>query len=131
MAAMAVVVAAPSVNQPGGSGAAVEEVLVEALVAQPADEALDQAGLHWLAGNDVVPLDPAVPARGEDRMGGQRGALGAVVQHRLQRIAVQRPGSEAQRAGIGAGGETGRAGEGVDAHGRPATADRPVARDAG
>jgi hypothetical protein len=37
-----------------------EQVLVEALVAQAADEALDEAVLLRLAGRDVVPFNPAL-----------------------------------------------------------------------
>jgi hypothetical protein len=51
-------------------------VLVEALVAQTAIEALDEAILHRFARSDVVPLDAAILLPGEDRV---RGELGAVV----------------------------------------------------
>jgi hypothetical protein len=39
-----------------------EQVLVEALVAQPAVEALDESILHRFARRDVVPLDATLPA---------------------------------------------------------------------
>jgi hypothetical protein len=38
-----------------------EQVLVEAFVAQPSVEALDEAILHWFARSDVVPFDAARP----------------------------------------------------------------------
>src|SRR6185312_6675453 len=53
-----------------------EQVLVEALVAQPAVEALDEAILHRLAWCNVVPFDVAFLLPGQD---GVRGELGAVV----------------------------------------------------
>lgn len=58
-----------------GAGEAAEKMLAEALVPQPADEALNKAVLHRLARRDVMPFDLAVPAPGEDRMRGQVGAI--------------------------------------------------------
>ena len=43
-----------------------EQVLVEALVAQPTAEALDEAILHRFAGCDVVPFDGVFLLRGQD-----------------------------------------------------------------
>ena len=43
-----------------------EQVLVEALVAQPAVEALHEAILHWFARRDVVPFDAALLLPNQD-----------------------------------------------------------------
>jgi len=51
-----VVVAPPFFDDPSGLGQVGEEVLVEALVAQLAIEALDEAVLGRFAGRDVVPF---------------------------------------------------------------------------
>ena len=51
------VVGPPFFDDPSGLWQAGEEVLVEALVAQPAIEALDEAVLGRLAGRDVMPFD--------------------------------------------------------------------------
>jgi hypothetical protein len=51
-----------------------EQVLVEALVAQTAIEALDEAILHRFARSDVVPLDAAILRPG-DRAGERSAAL--------------------------------------------------------
>src|SRR5262249_19017923 len=58
----------------------------EAFVAQPADQALDEAVLHRLAGRDVVPGHAVGLLPGKDRV---RGQLGAVVADDLQRPATQ------------------------------------------
>ena len=58
-----------------------EQPLVEELIAQPSDEALHEAVLHWLARRDVVPLDLAILLPGQD---GVRGQLGAVVGEIMQ-----------------------------------------------
>ena len=59
-----------------GRWQAPEQVLVQAFVAQPADQALDEAVLHRLARRDVVPGDATLLLPAEDRV---RGQLGAVV----------------------------------------------------
>ena len=59
-----VVVGPPFFDDPSGLWQAGEEVLVEALIAQPAIEALDEAVLGRLARCDVVrPPRPFLPAR--------------------------------------------------------------------
>ena len=55
-----VVVDTPSLDDPAGLGEIGEQVLVEAFVAQSADQALDKAVLHGLAGGDIVPLNPEI-----------------------------------------------------------------------
>jgi hypothetical protein len=64
-----------------------EHGLVEALVAQAADEALRERVLLRLAGGDVVPADAALLRPAQDRRAGQ---LGAVVAHHRQRQAALR-----------------------------------------
>ena len=55
-----VVVDTPSLDDPAGLGEIGEQVLVEAFVAQPAVEQLDEAVLGRLSRRDVVPLDALV-----------------------------------------------------------------------
>ena len=76
MWSLGVVVDPPCFDDVAGFGQAREQMLVEALIAQPADEALDEAILHGLARRDVVPFDPALLLPCED---GVRGQLGAVI----------------------------------------------------
>jgi hypothetical protein len=57
-------------------------VFVEAFVAQPADQALDETILHGLAGGDVVPGHAVLLLPGEDRVRGQLGAIVADDLHR-------------------------------------------------
>jgi len=52
-----VVIIAPDGQLPAGLGQAVEQLLVEELIAQRAVEALDEAVLLGLAGIDVMPFD--------------------------------------------------------------------------
>lgn len=61
-------------------------MLVEALVTEPAVEALDEAILHRFAWCDVVPLDATLLLPGQD---GVRGQLGAVVADDHARIVTQ------------------------------------------
>ena len=53
-----VVVDPPGFDDPAGLGQAGEQMLVEAFVAQPAIEGLDEAVLRWLAGRDVQGFGP-------------------------------------------------------------------------
>jgi transposase InsO family protein len=62
----------PAVEDLAGVAERAEQMLVQALVAEPADEALRERVLHRLARRDVVPLDRMVLGPGEDR---PRGAL--------------------------------------------------------
>jgi hypothetical protein len=50
-----VVVDSPELERVPGRWQALERVLVQAFVAQPADHALDESVLHGLAGRNVVP----------------------------------------------------------------------------
>ena len=61
MRACCVVVVPAFRDDPPGFGQAGEEMFVEALVAQAAVEALDNAVLDGLAWCDVVPADAAFP----------------------------------------------------------------------
>ena len=65
MWAMMVVVGAPFLDDVTGMPVASEQMLVEALVTQPAVEALHKAVLHRFARRDVVPLDTAILLPGE------------------------------------------------------------------
>ena len=60
MRAVMVVVVAPCRNQMAGMAQGREQVLVEALIAEPTVEALNQAILHGLARRNVVPFDLAI-----------------------------------------------------------------------
>lgn len=71
-----VVVDAPGLDDPPSLGECREDVLVEAFVAHPAIEALDDAVLHGLSGRDVVPLDALL---GRPAQHGIAGQLRAVV----------------------------------------------------
>jgi hypothetical protein len=57
---MVIVIVTPGRDQLPGVAQVGEQVLVEALVAQAAIEALDEAVLHGLSRRDVVPLDLSV-----------------------------------------------------------------------
>ena len=63
-----VVVDPPSLDDPADRWQASEEVLVEALVAEAAVQALDEAVLLRLAGSDVVPFDPTILLPVQDRV---------------------------------------------------------------
>ena len=73
---LGVVVDPPCFDDPSGLAKVREQVLVEAFVAQPAVERLDEAVLRRLAGSDVMPFHIAILLPSED---GARGQLGAVV----------------------------------------------------
>jgi hypothetical protein len=53
-----VIVIAPGFDGYPGLGEAQEDMLVKALVAQTAIERFNECILHWLAGRDVVPVEP-------------------------------------------------------------------------
>ena len=61
-----VVVDPPSFNDAPRLRKRDEDVLVQAFVAQPAVEALDEDVLHRLARRDVVPLDPGILGEAQD-----------------------------------------------------------------
>jgi hypothetical protein len=44
-----------------------EDLLVQQLIAQPADEALDEGVLLWLAGRDVVPVQAGLVGPRQNR----------------------------------------------------------------
>src|ERR1700754_1331925 len=70
-----VVVDPPGFEDPAGVFQAHKQMLVEALVAQPADEALGKSVLHRFARGDVMPVDTALLLPGEDRVRSQLGAV--------------------------------------------------------
>ena len=70
-----VVVDPPGLEDPAGVLLAHEQMLVQALVTQPADEALGKAILHRLARRDVMPVNAALLLPGQDRVRGQLGAV--------------------------------------------------------
>ncbi len=70
-----VVVVAPKGQRSAGIGQAVEDLLVEAFVAQASVEALDVAILLRLSGVDVVPLDAVVVGTFQDGLAGEFGAI--------------------------------------------------------
>ena len=76
MGSVDVVVVSPGIDHPAGMAVASEQVLIEALVAEPADEGLDQFVLHRLARGDVVPIDLGVLLPLQE---GIRGEFGAIV----------------------------------------------------
>ena len=76
MRSVIVIVVTPARDDLAGMAVAAEEVLVEAFVAQPAVERLDEAVLHRFARRNVVPVDAA---RLPPLKNGVRGQLGAVV----------------------------------------------------
>ena len=59
-------VSPPCVDDVSGVAQAVEQVLVQAFVSEPTDEAFAEAILHRLAGRDVVPADAAILASFQD-----------------------------------------------------------------
>ena len=79
-----IVVGPPCVDKLPGPTQGREQMLVEAFVTQPPVERLDEPVLHRLARCDVVPFNTTVLLPGEDRIGGQ---LGAVVAHHHAGIA--------------------------------------------
>jgi len=64
MGSLGVVVDPPQIERVPGCWQALEQVLVEALVAQAADQALDQAVLHRLQGARSLFYDAGPPPRG-------------------------------------------------------------------
>lgn len=85
MRAAAVVVVAPFGDQLAGVAERAERRLVEALVAQPAVEALHERVLDRLAGLDVVPVDATLLLPGEN---GRRCQLSAIVADDQMRLAA-------------------------------------------
>ena len=71
-----VVVEPPALEQAPSVSEVLEDLLVQHLVAQAADEALDEGVLLGLAGRDVVPVETGAVGPRQDRA---RGELGAVV----------------------------------------------------
>ena len=65
---LGVVVDPPELEGVPGCWQALEQVLVQAFVAQPADQALDQAVLHRLARRDIVPGNAALFLPGKNCM---------------------------------------------------------------
>src|SRR5690606_20365447 len=80
-----VVVVAPQGQLSAGIGQAVEDLLVQAFVAQAAIEGLDVAVLLRLAGIDVMPFDAVLVGPLQDRLAGE---LGSVVADEASRFAV-------------------------------------------
>lgn len=70
-----VVVYPPGFDDAPGVTETVEEMLVQALVAQPAVEALDEGVLCRLSRRDVVPLNAGLAHPFQDRMTGQLRAI--------------------------------------------------------
>ena len=64
MRAVGIVVGSPGFNDPPDRGQAGKDVLIEALITQPADQTLGECVLHRLAGRNagrnVVPADAAI-----------------------------------------------------------------------
>jgi hypothetical protein len=71
-----VVIAPPALEQASGVSEVVEDLLVQQLVPQPADEALDEGVLLGLARRDVVPVEAGAVGPRQD---GARGELRAIV----------------------------------------------------
>lgn len=70
-----VVIHSPCLDEAASFAKPVEQVLVEALVPQPAVERLHEPILRRLSGCDVVPLDPGLFHPFQDRMTGQLRAV--------------------------------------------------------
>jgi hypothetical protein len=87
---LSVVVDLPELERVPSCWQASEQVLVQGFVTQAADQALDQAILHGLAGRDVVPGHTPLRLPAEDRV---RGQLRAVVadDHERQAAALGDP----------------------------------------
>lgn len=81
-----VVIVAPDGQFPAGVGQAVEQFLVEQLIAQRAVEALDEPVLLGPTGIDVVPLDPILACPFQDR---PTGKFGPIVTDNAGRLAVE------------------------------------------
>ena len=87
MGAEGVVADPPVLDNPSRLGKRGEDVLVQALVAKPAVEALDEGVLDRLAWRDVMPMDPRRIREGEDGVGGE-----------LRPVARQEGGNLSRRA---------------------------------
>ena len=87
--AAAVVVGLPRRNQLAGMRQRAEQALVQALVAEPAVEALDERILDRLAWLDVVPGDVSLLAPAQDSGRGQFRAVVADDQRRLAALVDQ------------------------------------------
>lgn len=70
-----VAVVAPDGQLAAGICQAVEDLFVQAFVAQTAVEAFDVAILLWFSGVDVVPFDAVVVGPLQDRLAGEPGAI--------------------------------------------------------
>jgi len=70
-----VVIVAPQGQLSAGIGQAVEDLLVQAFVAQAAIEGLDVAVLLRLAGIDVMPFDAVLVGPLQDRLAGELGSV--------------------------------------------------------
>ena len=62
-----VVIEPPALEQAPGLGKGLEDLLVQELVAQPADEALDEGVLLGLAGRNLVPIQAGPVGPRQDR----------------------------------------------------------------
>ena len=82
-----IVIAAPGFDDPARHWQAMEHVLVEALVAEPPVEALNESVLNRLSGRDIVPSDAAFLLPAQD---GVRSQLSAVVADDHQRFLAGR-----------------------------------------
>ena len=87
MGAGRVVFGAPPFDDPAGLSEAVEQVLIQAFVPEPAVEALDEGVLHRLSWRDVMPLDAGFVGPGEHGIRGEwcaprlTGQAAAAVKH--------------------------------------------------
>lgn len=61
-------VGAPRYDQLTGMSEAIEQMFVEAFVAHPPVESLNEPVLHWLTGGDVMPVNLAVLLPFQDRI---------------------------------------------------------------
>jgi hypothetical protein len=84
-----VVIEAPALEPMSGVGEVLEDLLVQELVAPPADEALDEGVLLRLAGHDVAPVDAGAVGPRQD---GARGELRTIVADDRRRRTT--PGNE-------------------------------------
>ena len=74
MGSVLVIVLPPCADDLAGMTVAGEQMLVEALIPEPAIEALDEAVLHRLSRCDIVPLDAAILLPFKHRIACQLGA---------------------------------------------------------
>lgn len=92
MRADGVVVREPCLDDPSRRSQRLEQVLVQALIAQATIERFHEAVLLRLAGRDLVPLDAGVMAPGEDGMAGQFGPV--VADHQTRQPATFGDGAQ-------------------------------------